>query len=49
MIDNMKHGGKIAVLGLQRPDAQINWETVIWNGLNIRGITDVKYGIHGIR
>ena len=38
MIDNMKHGGKIAVLGLQRPDAQINWETVIWNGLNIRGI-----------
>ncbi len=38
MINNMKHGGKIALLGLQRPDAQINWETVIWNGLNIRGI-----------
>ena len=38
MIQNMKHGGKIAVLGLQRPDATINWETVIWNGLNIRGI-----------
>lgn len=38
MIENMKHGGKIAVLGLQRPDATINWETVIWNGLNIRGI-----------
>ena len=38
MIENMKHGGKIALLGLQRPDAQINWETVIWNGLNIRGI-----------
>ena len=38
MINNMKHGGKIALLGIQRPDAQINWETVIWNGLNIRGI-----------
>lgn len=38
MVENMKHGGKIAVLGLQRPDATINWETVIWNGLNIRGI-----------
>ena len=38
MIENMKHGGKIALLGLQKPGNGVNWETVIWNGLNIRGI-----------
>ena len=38
MIDNMKNGGKIALLGLQRADARINWEKVIFNGLTIRGI-----------
>lgn len=38
MVEMMRHGGKIALLGLQNPDAKINWETVIWNGLNIRGI-----------
>ena len=38
MIENMKHGGKIALQGLQRPGTGVNWETIIWNGLNIRGI-----------
>ena len=38
MIHNMKHGGKIALLGLQRTDATVDLETVIFNGLNIRGI-----------
>ena len=38
MIHNMKHGGKIALLGLQRQDATVDLETVIFNGLNIRGI-----------
>ncbi len=38
MIHNMKHGGKIALLGLQRTDAVVDLETVIFNGLNIRGI-----------
>lgn len=38
MINNMKNGGKIALLGLQRADAQINWEKVIFNQLNIKGI-----------
>lgn len=38
MIHNMKHGGKIALLGLQGTDAVIDLETVIFNGLNIRGI-----------
>ena len=38
MIHNMKHGGNIALLGLQRTDAKVDLETVIFNGLNIRGI-----------
>ena len=38
MIHNMKHGGKIALLGLQRTDAVVDLETVIFNGLNLRGI-----------
>ena len=38
MVNNMKHGGKIALLGLQRSDAVIDWEKVIFNGLTIKGI-----------
>ena len=30
--------GRIALLGLQRQDATVDLETVIFNGLNIRGI-----------
>ena len=38
MIHNMKHGGKIALLGLQRTDATVDLETVIFNGLSLKGI-----------
>lgn len=38
MVNTMKNGGKIALLGLQRSDAQIDWEKVIFNGLTIKGI-----------
>jgi len=38
MIDVMFHGGKIALLGILPSDASINWEKVIFNGLNLRGI-----------
>ena len=38
MVDSMKNGGKIALLGLQRADASINWEKVIFNQLTIKGI-----------
>jgi threonine 3-dehydrogenase len=38
MIHNMKHGGNIALLGLQRTDATVDLETVIFNGLNMKGI-----------
>ena len=38
MIHTMKHGGRIALLGLQDQDATVDLETVIFNGLNLRGI-----------
>ncbi len=38
MIKNMKHGGKIALLGLQGKQTPVDLETVIFNGLNLRGI-----------
>lgn len=38
MVNTMKNGGKIAVLGLQKATAQINWEKVIFNQLTIKGI-----------
>lgn len=38
MVERMKNGGQIALLGLQKADARIDWETVIFNGLTIKGI-----------
>ncbi len=38
MIHNMKHGGKIALLGLLPASTSVDMETVIFNGLNLRGI-----------
>lgn len=38
MINHMKNGGKIALLGLQNADARIDWGKVIFNGLTIKGI-----------
>ena len=38
MIDVMFHGGKIALLGLLPNQTVINWEKVIFNGLNLKGI-----------
>jgi threonine 3-dehydrogenase len=39
MIDNMCHGGKIAMLGIpSEPLININWNTVIFNMLTIKGI-----------
>lgn len=38
MIDNMRNGGKIALLGLQQPGTQIDWNKVIWNSLTLQGI-----------
>ena len=38
MIDNMVHGGRIALLGLLKSDAKVDWSKIIFNGLIIKGI-----------
>lgn len=38
MIDVMCHGGKIAMLGIQKPGTLIDWDEVVFNGLTIHGI-----------
>ncbi len=38
MIPTMAHGGKIAVLGLIPEDTSIDWNSVIFNSLTIKGI-----------
>jgi len=38
MVDNMFHGGKIAMLGIQGPDTPVDWNKVVFNGLFIKGI-----------
>ena len=38
MIDHMVHGGRIALLGILKSDAIIDWSKVIFNGLVIKGI-----------
>ncbi len=38
MLANMAHGGKIAVLGIPSEEIPIDWHTVIFNGITIRGI-----------
>jgi threonine 3-dehydrogenase len=38
MLANMCHGGKVALLGIPTEDLAIDWNTVIFNMLTIRGI-----------
>lgn len=38
MIKTMKHGGNIALLGLLDNNTSADFETIIFNGLNLRGI-----------
>jgi threonine 3-dehydrogenase len=38
MLSNMCHGGKIALLGILPRDTAIDWDTVVFNGLTIKGI-----------
>ena len=38
MIENMVHGGKIAMLGIQAPDTQVDWNKIVFGGLFIKGI-----------
>ncbi len=38
MIANMCHGGKIAMLGIMGKDIAVDWNTIVFNGLHIKGI-----------
>jgi threonine 3-dehydrogenase len=38
MVDNMFHGGKIALLGIPSSDVKIDWNTVVFSMLTIKGI-----------
>ncbi len=38
MIDNMAHGGRIAMLGIPAKPMEIDWRKVIFNMLTVRGI-----------
>jgi len=38
MLVNMKHGGKMALLGIPGNDMMIDWNTVIFNMLTLKGI-----------
>ncbi len=38
MVNNMAHGGKIAMLGMQAEGTSVDWDKVVFNGLFIKGI-----------
>ena len=38
MLENMNHGGKIAMLGIPGKETTIDWNQVIFKGLIIKGI-----------
>jgi threonine 3-dehydrogenase len=38
MLANLCHGGKVAMLGIPTEDMSIDWNTVVFNMLTIRGI-----------
>ncbi len=38
MLDAMYHGGYIALLGFLPPQTEINWDTVIFKGLHLKGV-----------
>jgi len=38
ILENMCHGGKIALLGIIPENTEINWNIVVFNGLTIKGI-----------
>jgi len=38
MLSVLCHGAKVALLGIQQPGTQIDWDLVVFNGLTIKGI-----------
>jgi threonine 3-dehydrogenase len=44
MIGTMAHGGKIAMLGIQSGETGVDWDAVVFKGLNLRGIYGRMFG-----
>jgi len=38
ILENMRHGGKIALLGIQSKTSSFDWNKVVFNGLTLKGI-----------
>ncbi len=38
MLQVMFHGGKIALLGILQPETSVDWNSVVFNGLTLKGI-----------
>ncbi len=38
ILANMCHGGKVAMLGIMSQDTAVDWNTIIFNGITIKGI-----------
>lgn len=38
MVDNMFNGGRIALLGIHKPDTRVDWNKIVFKGLVIKGI-----------
>jgi threonine 3-dehydrogenase len=38
ILDNLCHGGKVAVLGIPAEKYAVDWETIIFNMITIRGV-----------
>ncbi|MEO8102080.1 MAG: L-threonine 3-dehydrogenase [Betaproteobacteria bacterium] len=38
LLENMNHGGKVALLGIPPPETAIDWNQVIFKGLEIKGV-----------
>lgn len=38
MLDNMYHGGNVALLGFLPPTTEIDWDQVIFKGLHLKGV-----------
>lgn len=38
ILDNMRHGGKIALLGIMSKTSTFDWNKVVFNGLTLKGI-----------
>lgn len=38
MVGNMFNGGRIALLGIHKPDTKVDWNKIVFKGLHIKGI-----------